>query len=87
MKPTPEIGKGMKAWARGLKASSPELAKRLDRPREEGWRLLEELDLPRYERVVAPVKVFLDDPSKTIEPILSDLLFVFFAIQGRHPRS
>lgn len=72
-----QIGSGLGAWSKGLKVDSPELAMRLDRTREEGWKALEDLDLPRYGRTVVPADVFLQDPASAVDEILSERLFVF----------
>ena len=72
-----QIGKGMAAWSKGLESAAPDLARKLDRPRQAGWDALEELDLPRYVRVHISVEEFLDDPAKTTAEIPSKRLFVF----------
>ena len=77
-KKSPEqIGKGMGAWSKGLQATSPELAQKLDRPRSEGWEMLEEIDLPRYKRVQVSAEEFLQDPALITKDIPSERLFVF----------
>lgn len=71
------MGAGMGAWAKELKKEHPDLAQRLDQPRDAGWRALEELDLPRYKRTVVSATEFLQDPAKAITSIPSEKLFVF----------
>ena len=67
----------MGAWAKGLERSVPDLARQLNRPREAGWQALEDLDLPRYKRVVVSAEEFLADPQAAVVEIPSKRLFVF----------
>lgn len=77
-KPRPErIGTGMGAWSKGLESAAPDLARQLNRPREAGWQALEDLELPRYKRVVVSAGEFLSDPHAAVAEIPSKRLFVF----------
>lgn len=67
----------MGAWSKGLESSAPDLARQLNRSREAGWQALEDLDLPRYKRVVVSAGEFLDDPQAAVAEIPSKRLFVF----------
>ncbi|MBI4435526.1 hypothetical protein HY630_02545 [Candidatus Uhrbacteria bacterium] len=71
------FGSGMAAWAKGLKKDWPDLANVFGRPREAGWKALEDLDLPRYERVVVSAAEFLGNPDAVADKIPSRRLFVF----------
>lgn len=79
------MGKGMASWAKELEGASPELSRKLNRPREDGWRALEDFDLPRYKRIVVPVEKFLLNPAEVIKDIPSKTLFVFLQPKTGQP--
>ena len=55
----------MFAWGKGMEAAGVENSRLVDalkRPRFEGWERLENLNLPRYKRIIKPLAEFLEMP-------------------------
>ena len=77
LKGEPLIGRGMKTWSKKLHDNFPDLAEKLNEPREAGFKAVENLDLPRYKRFVIPANDLLQNPNEYFDQLSTELYFVF----------
>jgi hypothetical protein len=72
-----------KNWARLAHAAKDygqlRLAQSFDEPREEGYKNLEEMDLPRYKNIRVDLGLFLDDPNNYFDQIETEKFYIALA--------